>query len=233
MSLYDPFSLLVYRKLAKCIVIKVTTVPPKVISEAVWFDDVKMLEFVIAKTMPNTNMIIITISKQAGITSASNVARNSPTHRISAIMSSCSYSYGCGFGHIPDTAMDESSLIRAYGAVVQSKLSFDPPSTPDQPNPHKVTLYIQFAVDLDLVAGDHVDIILPGFTLPVAPGDAAQHISVTSEPVKCFANPSRCEGHFGEGFWIESETRLSLRVQREMPAHHNTTVRIGLSLIHI
>jgi hypothetical protein len=53
-----------------------------------------------------------------------------------------------------------------------------------------------------------------------------QKISVTSEPVECSDNPPRCEGKILEGFWYSSQFRLSLRIQRDMPAFENITVTI-------
>ena len=53
-----------------------------------------------------------------------------------------------------------------------------------------------------------------------------QKISVTSEPVECSDHPPRCEGKILEGFWYSSQFRLSLRVQRDMPAFENITVTI-------
>lgn len=201
---------------SSAIVIEVTSVPPEVIGEAQWFDDLKMLVFKVSKSLLAGNLVFINVPHEAGVTSGSEVGSNSPTHTISAIMDQF---------HVPAISIPHSDLIRAYGAVIRSSITFDPPSNLRVPNPAMIAIEIQFAVDLDLLTSDFVDILLPGFRInrDFAEGGL---ILVTSEPIICFDDPLRCEGSIVETFWFKSESRLSMRLQRSMPAYQNITVQI-------
>jgi hypothetical protein len=197
-------------------ILDITTVPPSVLEEVQWFDESKTLVLRVSKNINSNALLLVSIPKSAGMTSSSDVARDTPRHTISAFIQG---------EYVPPTAILRSDLIRAYGAVVQSSIAFDPASTLKHPNPQRIAVYIQFSVDLDLFEGDFVDVILPGFSLITSDGEA-QWFEVTSEPILCVGDPIQCTGSIREGFWYESESRLSLRIVRYMPAFQNVTVWI-------
>jgi hypothetical protein len=170
--LLDPFG-----QNKSAVVMETTTVPPDLMEDAVWFDHLKMLVFPVAQRLGAQNFILITISRKAGLTSTANVERNSPTHTIAAMLDG---------SYIPPTAILRSTLIRDYGSVTLSDISFDPPSTLLQPNPKKVRMNIRFALDLDLEVGDFVDLLLPGFTSAIDFDGYERQFLVSSEPLTVY-----------------------------------------------
>ena len=160
----DPFG----KNSTAVVITRFSSVPSDVIGEIQWFDEPKLLVLIVAEDLYSAGPVLVAIPKEAGLISTKNVAANTPSHTIHAIINDF---------YVPSTPILQSGLIRAYGSVVQSSIRFTPASTLLVPRPEDISAQIAFSVDLDLIRGDFVDFILPAFRVAgSAPGVKWQRI---------------------------------------------------------
>jgi len=136
------------------VAMKITTHPFQVFSEALWFDDSKLLVFQVKKPLVSNELVKINIESGCAMKSLAEVVEDNPDHILSAIID--------GF-RTPPVPLQKSMFIKSFGIVVTSGLTFDPPSSLLLPHPPSMSIKVHFAVNMNLMKSDFIDFFLPGF----------------------------------------------------------------------